>query len=145
MTEDFKKPKGLKITHLNIRSLWKHLNEIQIFLSGNHIHCATFSETWLTQQMPSSMINIPDYKLYRLDRQTTNATGNTKSGGGLCAYIPNEIHVDEFILKEFSYSDPDLQWLLLVEQISGKIWHNRGFNDKSVKTSKNGHLDLQIK
>ena len=31
---------------------------------------------------------------------------------------------------------------LLVEQISGKIWHNRGFNDKSVKTSKIVHLDL---
>ena len=28
------------------------------------------------------------------------------------------------------------------EQISGKIWHNRGFNDKSVKTSKIVHLDL---
>ena len=26
---------------------------------------------------------------------------------------------------------------LLVEQIFGKIWHDRGFNDKSVKTSKN--------
>ena len=31
---------------------------------------------------------------------------------------------------------------LIVEQISGKIWHNRGFNDKSVKTSKIVHLDL---
>ena len=30
----------------------------------------------------------------------------------------------------------------VVEQISGKIWHNRGFNDKSVKTSKIVHLDL---
>ena len=30
----------------------------------------------------------------------------------------------------------------LVEQISGKIWHNRGFNDKSAKTSKIVHLDL---
>ena len=36
-------------------------------------------------------------------------------------------------------------YLLLVEQISGKIWHNRGFNDKSVKTSKIVHLDLLIK
>ena len=31
---------------------------------------------------------------------------------------------------------------ILVEQISCKIWHNRGFNDKSVKTSKIVHLDL---
>ena len=30
----------------------------------------------------------------------------------------------------------------IVEQISGKIWHNRGFNDKSVKTSEIVHLDL---
>ena len=30
----------------------------------------------------------------------------------------------------------------VVEQISGKICHNRGFNDKSVKTSKIVHLDL---
>ena len=33
-------------------------------------------------------------------------------------------------------------WVQIVEQISGKIWHNRGFNDKSVKTSKIVHLDL---
>ena len=33
-------------------------------------------------------------------------------------------------------------WLPIVEQISGKIWHNRGFNDKSVKTSKIVHLNL---
>ena len=32
--------------------------------------------------------------------------------------------------------------MYIVEQISGKIWHNRGFNDKSVKTSKIVHLDL---
>ena len=32
--------------------------------------------------------------------------------------------------------------LQIVEQISGKIWHIRAFNDKSVKTSKNVHLDL---
>ena len=31
---------------------------------------------------------------------------------------------------------------LIVKQISGKIWHNRGFNDNSVKTSKNVDLDL---
>ena len=32
--------------------------------------------------------------------------------------------------------------VFVVEQISGKIWHNCGFNDKSVKTSKIVHLDL---
>ena len=31
---------------------------------------------------------------------------------------------------------------VVVEQISGKVWHNRGFNDKSVKTSKIVRLDL---
>ena len=35
-----------------------------------------------------------------------------------------------------------MRCLGIVEQISGKIWHNRGFNDKSVKTSKIVHLDL---
>ena len=29
-----------------------------------------------------------------------------------------------------------------VEQISGQIWPNRGFDDKSKKTSKNVALDL---
>ena len=42
--------------------------------------------------------------------------------------------------QEFS-----LKTIHLVEQISGKIWHNCGFNDKSVKTSKIVHLDLLIK
>ena len=42
-------------------------------------------------------------------------------------------------LSTTSLSSPSA---LIVEQISGKIWHNRGFNDKSVKTSKIVHLDL---
>ena len=36
----------------------------------------------------------------------------------------------------------DMIFSHIVEQISGKIWHNRGFNDKSVKTFKIVHLDL---
>ena len=31
---------------------------------------------------------------------------------------------------------------LIVEQISCQNWHDRGFNDKSVKTSKKIALDL---
>ena len=31
---------------------------------------------------------------------------------------------------------------LVAEQISSQNWHDRGFNDKSVKTSKNVALDL---
>ena len=35
-----------------------------------------------------------------------------------------------------------LSVMVIVEQISYQIWHDHGFNDKSVKTSKNVALDL---
>ena len=41
-----------------------------------------------------------------------------------------------------NYSILSPQYMYIVEQICGKIWQNRGFDDNSVKTSKNVALDL---
>ena len=113
--QDFKKQKGLKFTHLNIWSLWKYFDELRILLTENHIHCATFSETWLNDQMPTSMKNVPNYITYRLDRKVINNDGHVKIGGGICAYILSYIEVDVNIYSEYCRSDLhiEIQGLLL--------------------------------
>ena len=54
-----------------------------------------------------------------------------------CIHAQNEL---DFEINTFSIPERSI-----VEQISGKIWHNRGFNYKKVKTSKIVHLDLLSK
>ena len=121
--QNFKKQKGLKFTHLNIRSLWKHFDEVRILLNENSTHCATFSETWLTNQLPTSMINIPGYIMYRLDREVLNREGTVKIGGGVCMYIKSNIEVDTNIFQEYckSNADMEIQWLPLKPQNQKKI------------------------
>lgn len=86
---------GLKLFHLNIRSLRNtaHLLQLREFALSNGIDVLTISETWLNSTVSNSEININDYKLQRLDRLH-------KKGGGVCAYIRKEIKA--VVLKEIT-------------------------------------------
>ena len=69
--------------------------------------------------------------------------GYSRAAPSLPPYPLNYYHYKVCVaLRKRKKSLPELFIALIVEQISGKIWHNRGFNDKSVKTSKIVHLDL---
>ena len=63
-------------------------------------------------------------------------------GGTHCAIRNCKFYTIKIYISEINIQRCVNQVFILVEQISGKIWHNRGFNDKSVKTSKIVHLDL---
>lgn len=53
-----------------------------------------FTETWLHENVSSSLINNCDYTTLRLDRQTKVASGLVKKGGGLCIMIKKDITID---------------------------------------------------
>ena len=59
--------------------------------------------------MPSSMLKIQNYFLYGQDRQTLIAGNSVKTGGGLCAYIPKEIHVDQKKFDEHNLNKSDIE------------------------------------
>lgn len=72
--------RGLKICHLNARSLAPKLDEIKILLQQSKAHVMAISETWLTPNIPDSFLSINNYTLCRKDR-------TDKTGGGVAIYI----------------------------------------------------------
>lgn len=87
--------KRIKLAHFNARSLKNRTNFIQVenFVLQNDIEIFTISETWLNSTVTNKEINIPGYKVYRLDRRH-------KKGGGVCAYLRTNLKV--VVLKSIS-------------------------------------------
>ena len=74
-----KQKKGVKIEHLNIRSLLKKIDENKILIHQNSFDILAISETWLLDKIPNELVNIPCFNVYRKDRLS--------HGGGVLIYI----------------------------------------------------------
>ena len=120
----FNGTKGLHIIHLNIRSLWANYEFFKHYLSASNVACATLSETWLHENIPSTLLSIDDYDLVRQDRTVRNtATNKTKSGGGLAIYIHNSLTYSTSELEHLNCcsTDIEMQWLTLTKPHMKKI------------------------
>ena len=85
--------KGLKLFHLNIRSLHAKFDEVrEILLSCKKVDIFGFTETFLTD---TTSYEIPGFTLI-----TRNRTSG--SGGGVCVYVRDEIN---FELREDLHGD----------------------------------------
>jgi len=86
------KKKGLKILHINIRSLVPKVEEVKIYTETMKPDFLCVSETWLTSDIDNFEVQIPGYKFIRKDR---NIIGKSRGGGILIyfkekyAYIAN--------------------------------------------------------
>ena len=81
---NFPTQKGVKIAHLNMRSVRNKIDELRLFLKNNPYTIFTMSETWLDDDFPTGYLYIEDYDFERKDRIN-------KSGGGVGAYISTKI------------------------------------------------------
>ena len=75
------------------------------------VHVASFSETWLKEAIPNSMLNIAGYQLIRQDR-----TGSRKTrGGGLCVYVRDDFLCDSTSLVNLNRSSDnhEMLWITL--------------------------------
>ena len=71
---------------MNVRSLPRHKDEVEISLSANEIIC--LSETWLSDKIPDNMLILNSYNFIRQDRDSKISQTNVKSrGGGLMIYF----------------------------------------------------------
>ena len=52
----------------NTRSLVNKIEDLEVVLNQNHVDIACITETWLTNNIPNSVVNISDYTLVRKDR-----------------------------------------------------------------------------
>ncbi len=62
-----------------------------------------FTETWLNEAIPDSVIHLPNFQLIRADCDT-ESTGKSR-GGGTCFYINERWCTDVTMLKKMCYSD----------------------------------------
>ena len=80
--------KRLTVYHLNIRSLFHKLDQVKLMLMQANIDIMCVTETWLNNNISNHELAIQRYKLVRKDR-------STKRGGGIIAYICNDIDYEE--------------------------------------------------
>ena len=76
--------KGLRIVHLNVRSLLRNLSEIELLLSQNNVHILSLNETWLDDSVLDQEVYIAGYQIIRKDRN--------RHGGGVVVYIKENLH-----------------------------------------------------
>jgi len=72
------KPKGILGGHINLRSKLPKIGQIHNLLTDSNLDFLCISETWLN--VPTALINIPEYTCYRTDRDKGR-------GGGVLIYI----------------------------------------------------------
>ena len=76
--------KGLKICHLNIRSLPAHIDELRLILDEYPFDILSLNETRLDDSIPGGEISINEYTIHRKDRD--------RDGGGVAILIRNCIN-----------------------------------------------------
>ena len=111
LKENNKYDSGLKLIHLNIRSVRNdaHLHQLKEFSKLNSIDVLTISESWLNSTVTNKEIEIDGYRLHRLDRVY-------KKGGGVCTYVRKEIK--SFVVKELTQiSDSSFHQLWINVQV----------------------------
>ena len=75
----------LKIAHLNIRNLSKHLDEFRIYMNDNPFDVMCLNETWLDSTWTDSELSIDGYNLIRTDR------ADSQKGGGNAIYYNKKL------------------------------------------------------
>lgn len=58
---------GLNICHLNARSIRPKIDELREIFRCPKLHAILVSESWLHSDIPSSMVAMPGYKIFRND------------------------------------------------------------------------------
>ena len=109
--------RGLHFAHLNVRSMLNKHDLLKIQLQQLQFDFFTFSESWLTNNIPDAMIDIEGYNLVRLDRAWNMGQGVVpKKGGGVGLYI-KEKHV--YSTKSYEHlnsskHDMEAVWIELI-------------------------------
>ena len=69
--------KGFKLLHLNCRSLYPKLTQLELLYNKVDVLC--ISETWLHDQFSDDILSIPGKKLFRWDRCNGQSNGVLKT------------------------------------------------------------------
>ncbi|CAB0031180.1 unnamed protein product [Trichogramma brassicae] len=93
----------ITIMHININSLRDHFTQVRNTIITNNLDVLSLVETWMTPNLPTTMCNIPGYKLIRNDRGLRATATKRKrkhdrkrknkymQGGGVACYVRSTI------------------------------------------------------
>ena len=98
---DLSREKGIKMIHLNARSLFSKIDDI--FSNFKFCDVIIISETWLNNSVPTAAINVDGFSVIRQDRHANSI----KKGGGICIYVRN--HYTYEVLENVSAITPDYE------------------------------------
>ena len=76
---------GLKIAHLNVRSLPRHFDEFKILMNDNPFDVICLNETWLNSSWTDSELELNGYNFIRHDRN------DSQRGGGTAIYYSSKL------------------------------------------------------
>jgi exonuclease III len=97
--EDIRNTRGLKISHLNVRSLRNKVDILRLELTNeSSFDVLTLSETWLDASVSNSEVHMPGYSCMRKDRS------NNKSGDGVIRLIYAKDYRIQFVMAGMSFT-----------------------------------------
>lgn len=82
---DFAMKPGLKVVHLNVRSLVPKIDFVRLWAVSANADVFALSETWLKKTVSDNDVAISGYNIYRADRRS--------KGGGVVLYVKSAYHV----------------------------------------------------
>ena len=108
---------GLNIAHLNVGSLLAaskfDVLKLQVETSG--VDILGISESWLTEAIPTGLIAMKGYNLFRVDRSWNERgkDGHWKRGGGLVCYTKGTLQVSDTKYSHLNCSTKniEMQWI----------------------------------
>ena len=105
--------KGMKICHVNTRSLYRKINQLSILFDDFDLLCCT--ETWLDNRFSDSMVNLPGKTIFRCDRRNNvNYYDSRPTAGGVCIYIDNKFANFTEVVLSFTKVTVDFEVLTLI-------------------------------
>ena len=102
---------GIKVAHLNVRTLLSNIDEIRLLLSSHNIHILCVNETRLDTSISDQEIHVDGFSVLRKDRN--------RSGGGVAVFVSNSISYS--VKDNLSVDQLEMVWL------EAKPTHSKSF------------------
>ena len=105
--------KEMSFYHVNTRSLFKKLSEMELLYSETDVLCCT--ETWLDNRFNNDILSLPGKQLFKCDRKNNISNYNARpTAGGVCIYMDNNYANYTQCYDEGTKKTPEFEILTLV-------------------------------
>lgn len=116
--DDVRLMKGLKIVHVNIRSLLSNWKEVESTFMDGSLDMVVFTETCLHTNCDYNLFSAQGFKMFRFDRKVKSQSGYSKrGGGGICLFIKDEFDVITWPDMDISNNDIEVYLVSAVNEV----------------------------